>query len=140
VQIERIGKYKSAGDQLLRSDMSEPQREQLTALLDDVFDDFVSSVAEVRLQPSRLAHLLACRCAASALMPPWTGSPRSTVRARLDVPCAPASYSGACRRAANAGKRSRTCSARGTMTWTSSVSVDPMLSRACRRAARRLTR
>ena len=34
-QVKRIGKYKSAGDQLLRRDMSEPQREQLTALLED---------------------------------------------------------------------------------------------------------
>ena len=28
-QVQRYGKYKSAGDQLLRSDMSEAQREQL---------------------------------------------------------------------------------------------------------------
>ena len=28
-EVRRIGKYKSAGDQLLREDMSEAQREQL---------------------------------------------------------------------------------------------------------------
>lgn len=36
-EVRRIGVYKSAGDQLLRSDMSEAQREQLTALLDDIY-------------------------------------------------------------------------------------------------------
>ena len=44
-QVRRLGKYKSAGDQLSRKDMSEPQREQLTALLDDIFDTFKQSVA-----------------------------------------------------------------------------------------------
>ena len=48
VQVKRIGKFKSAGDQLLRSDMSEPQREQLTALLDDIYTSFVDAVAKGR--------------------------------------------------------------------------------------------
>ena len=43
--IKRIGKYKSAGDQLLRKDMSEPQREQLTAILDDLYEGFTDDVA-----------------------------------------------------------------------------------------------
>eukprot|EP00884_Botryococcus_braunii_P012891 jgi/Botrbrau1/21602/Bobra.43_1s0010.2 len=47
-QIKRIGKYKSAGDQLLRKDMSDAQREQLTALLDDFYSGFVEHVANVR--------------------------------------------------------------------------------------------
>lgn len=47
-EVKRIGKFKSAGDQLLRKDMSEAQREQLTALLDDIYDDFVSTVASAR--------------------------------------------------------------------------------------------
>jgi hypothetical protein len=47
MQVKRIGKYKSAGDQLLRKDMSEPQREQLSALLDGLFDYFLSHVAKV---------------------------------------------------------------------------------------------
>ncbi|KAG1677042.1 hypothetical protein FOA52_001212 [Chlamydomonas sp. UWO 241] len=47
-QVKRIGKYKSAGDQLLRRDMSEPQAEQLGALLDDIYDEFVTVVASAR--------------------------------------------------------------------------------------------
>lgn len=38
--MRRIGAYKSAGDQLLREDMSDAQREQLTALLQDITADF----------------------------------------------------------------------------------------------------
>ena len=47
-QVKRIGKYKSAGDQLLLKDMSEPQREQLTALLEDIYEGFTSTVAHDR--------------------------------------------------------------------------------------------
>ena len=46
--IKRIGKYKSAGDQLLRKDMSEAQREQLTAILDDLYEGFTEHVAASR--------------------------------------------------------------------------------------------
>jgi hypothetical protein len=46
LQVKRIGKYKSAGDQLLRKDMSDPQREQLSALLDGLYDYFLSHVAK----------------------------------------------------------------------------------------------
>lgn len=47
-QVKRIGKYKSAGDQLLLRDMSEPQREQLTALLEDIYEGFTTTVAHDR--------------------------------------------------------------------------------------------
>lgn len=47
-QVKRIGKYKSAGDQLLRKDMSEPQREQLTALLEDIYEGFTATIAKDR--------------------------------------------------------------------------------------------
>ncbi|KAL4448020.1 hypothetical protein ABPG75_005239 [Micractinium tetrahymenae] len=47
-EVRRIGVYKSAGDQLLRSDMSEAQREQLTALLDDIYGGFLEHVAAAR--------------------------------------------------------------------------------------------
>lgn len=47
-QVRRIGKYKSAGDQLLRTEMSEPQKEQLGALLDDIYGDFVDGIAVSR--------------------------------------------------------------------------------------------
>ena len=36
----------SAGDQLLRKDMSEDQREQLTALLDSVYGNFLDATAK----------------------------------------------------------------------------------------------
>ncbi|KAF6255484.1 peptidase family S49-domain-containing protein [Scenedesmus sp. NREL 46B-D3] len=47
-QVQRIGAYKSAGDQLLRRDMSEAQREQLGELLDDIYEHFLDTVAEAR--------------------------------------------------------------------------------------------
>lgn len=47
-EVKRIGKFKSAGDQLLRRDMSDAQREQLSALVDDIYQDFVQSVARSR--------------------------------------------------------------------------------------------
>lgn len=47
-QVQRIGAYKSAGDQLLRTDMSEAQREQLGELLDDIYEEFLTTVAEAR--------------------------------------------------------------------------------------------
>jgi hypothetical protein len=47
-QVQRIGAYKSAGDQLLRRDMSDAQREQLGELLDDIYDNFLTVVAEAR--------------------------------------------------------------------------------------------
>ena len=46
--MKRIGKYKSAGDQLLRRDMSEAQREQLTALLEDIYHGFSTTIAKDR--------------------------------------------------------------------------------------------
>lgn len=51
MQVQRIGKYKSAGDQILRKDMSAPQREQLSALLEDIHDELVSTVAKVAFCP-----------------------------------------------------------------------------------------
>lgn len=47
-QVKRIGAYKSAGDQLLRRDMSAEQREQLDALLEDIYEEFVATVAAAR--------------------------------------------------------------------------------------------
>eukprot|EP00271_Cylindrocystis_brebissonii_P014057 TRINITY_DN3502_c0_g1_i1.p1 TRINITY_DN3502_c0_g1~~TRINITY_DN3502_c0_g1_i1.p1 ORF type:complete len:807 (-),score=143.61 TRINITY_DN3502_c0_g1_i1:294-2714(-) len=47
-QIQRIGKYKSAGDQLARKDMSEANREMLTALLDDIYAKWRSTIAAAR--------------------------------------------------------------------------------------------
>ena len=47
-QVKRIGVYKSAGDQLLRKDMSEAQAEQLNAILSDIYSEFLSTVAAAR--------------------------------------------------------------------------------------------
>ncbi|GAQ82938.1 hypothetical protein KFL_001300010 [Klebsormidium nitens] len=47
-QVQRIGKYKSAGDQLARKDMSPENREMLTALLDDLYTGFVEATAAAR--------------------------------------------------------------------------------------------
>eukprot|EP00249_Psilotum_nudum_P018445 c26807_g1_i2 orf=111-1544(+) len=44
-QIQRIGKYKSIGDALSRKDMSEANREMLTSLLDDIFDNWLEGTA-----------------------------------------------------------------------------------------------
>lgn len=45
-QVERIGKYKSAGDQLGRKDMSEAQREVLQGLIGETWDMWRKSVVE----------------------------------------------------------------------------------------------
>lgn len=42
------GRYKTAAENLIRTEMSDAQREQLEALLDDLFDDAVIALAEGR--------------------------------------------------------------------------------------------
>ncbi len=60
-QVKRIGKYKSAGDQLLLKDMSEPQREQLTALLEDIYEGFTSTIAKDRNKTvQEVSYILPC--------------------------------------------------------------------------------
>lgn len=44
-QVQRIGKYKSAGDQIGRKDMSDAQREVLGTILEDVTENFITKVA-----------------------------------------------------------------------------------------------
>lgn len=44
-QVQRIGKYKSAGDQLMRKSISEENREMLTALLDNIYGNWLEKVA-----------------------------------------------------------------------------------------------
>ncbi len=59
-QLIRAGEYKSAGEPFVRSDLSEPNREQLTALLETTNDRFLTTIAEARGQSvealSRLAR------------------------------------------------------------------------------------
>ncbi|KAF3437965.1 hypothetical protein FNV43_RR20721 [Rhamnella rubrinervis] len=47
-QVERIGKYKSAGDQLARRTMSEENCEMLTALLDNIYGNWLDEVSSAR--------------------------------------------------------------------------------------------
>ena len=47
-QVHRIGKYKSAADQLIRKNMSEENREVLTALLDQVYANWVDKVSQAK--------------------------------------------------------------------------------------------
>ncbi|WP_263810089.1 MULTISPECIES: signal peptide peptidase SppA [Salinibacter] len=47
-QLIRAGKYKSAGEPFVRSDLSEPNREQLTALLETTNEQFMTAVSEAR--------------------------------------------------------------------------------------------
>ncbi|KAL8143856.1 hypothetical protein V2J09_016888 [Rumex salicifolius] len=47
-QVERIGKYKSAGDQLTRKSISEENREMLTALLDNIYGNWVDKISLVK--------------------------------------------------------------------------------------------
>eukprot|EP00240_Pyramimonas_obovata_P005752 CAMPEP_0118943552 /NCGR_PEP_ID=MMETSP1169-20130426/38547_1 /TAXON_ID=36882 /ORGANISM="Pyramimonas obovata, Strain CCMP722" /LENGTH=318 /DNA_ID=CAMNT_0006888835 /DNA_START=52 /DNA_END=1004 /DNA_ORIENTATION=- len=49
-QIQRIGKYKSAGDQLGRDNMSKAQREVLTAIMESVYGNLTRQLAEDRSQ------------------------------------------------------------------------------------------
>ncbi|KAK4479288.1 hypothetical protein RD792_014799 [Penstemon davidsonii] len=44
-QVERIGKYKSAGDQLTRKSISNENREMLTALLDNIYGNWVDKIS-----------------------------------------------------------------------------------------------
>lgn len=46
--MERIGKYKSAGDQLARKTMSEANCEMLTALLDNIYGNWLEEVSLAR--------------------------------------------------------------------------------------------
>ncbi|KEH32069.1 signal peptide peptidase A (SppA) 36 kDa type protein [Medicago truncatula] len=46
--VEKFGKYKSAGDQLTRKTMSEDHREMLTALLDNIYSNWLDKVSSAR--------------------------------------------------------------------------------------------
>ena len=47
-ELEHIGDYKSASDMLTRKDMSDAQKEATDAILDDLFKEFVTAIAEGR--------------------------------------------------------------------------------------------
>uniref|UniRef100_A0ACD5Z6R3 Uncharacterized protein n=1 Tax=Avena sativa TaxID=4498 RepID=A0ACD5Z6R3_AVESA len=47
-EIQRIGRYKSAGDQLSRKSMSNEVREMLAALLDNIYGNWLDTVSSLR--------------------------------------------------------------------------------------------
>jgi protease-4 len=47
-QVEKFGKYKSAGEQLTRKTMSEDNREMLTTLLDNIYSNWLDKVSSAR--------------------------------------------------------------------------------------------
>ncbi|GAB4845333.1 hypothetical protein Ancab_038741 [Ancistrocladus abbreviatus] len=47
-QVERIGKYKSAGDLLTRKSISEENREMLTALLDNIYGNWLDKISSTK--------------------------------------------------------------------------------------------
>ncbi|KAM0018993.1 putative peptidase S49, ClpP/crotonase-like domain superfamily [Helianthus debilis subsp. tardiflorus] len=47
-QVHRIGKYKSFGDMLTRKNISEENREVLTTILDDVYENWVDKVSQAK--------------------------------------------------------------------------------------------
>ncbi|KAK7388818.1 hypothetical protein VNO78_23645 [Psophocarpus tetragonolobus] len=47
-EVERIGKYKSVGDQLTRKTMSEDHHEMLTTLLDNIYTNWLDKVSSAR--------------------------------------------------------------------------------------------
>ncbi|CAK7323177.1 unnamed protein product [Dovyalis caffra] len=47
-EVQRIGKYKSAGDQLTRKSMSEENCEMLTAILDNIYGNWLDKVSSTK--------------------------------------------------------------------------------------------
>ena len=59
VQVTRVGKYKSAVEPFLLDHMSEENREQLSMLLNDMFEEVVNAIAESRGVQADSLHSLA---------------------------------------------------------------------------------
>ena len=58
-EVVRVGDFKSAGEELVRRGMSEAQRQQLEAILDDLFAVLVEGISEGRgLTPGRVRELV----------------------------------------------------------------------------------
>jgi protease IV len=59
VQVVKIGEYKTAGDMFERKSMSDAHREMANSLLDSLYGQFVSAVADARaFEESRLRDLI----------------------------------------------------------------------------------
>lgn len=62
VQVAKTGRYKSAAETFAQDHMSEAEREQLTVLLDDIWNEYVAVVAQGRgLEPAALQALIDSR-------------------------------------------------------------------------------
>lgn len=97
-EVVRAGKYKSAVEPFIRSDLSEPNRRQLEALLTTVNTEFTTTIAEARsLDPERLRRL----AEEEAFLRPedaveeglidglkYEDEVRTLLRSRLDLPTA----------------------------------------------------
>lgn len=46
-EIQRIGKYKSAGDQLARKSMSNEVKEMLATLLDNIYGNWLDTISSL---------------------------------------------------------------------------------------------
>lgn len=58
-EVIQIGKYKNAPDSYTRKEMSDPQKEVLNGLLDDLYGRLVSSVAQDRkIDPERVKEII----------------------------------------------------------------------------------
>lgn len=59
IQVVRVGEYKSAVEPFIRQDFSEQNEEQITALLEDIWGEFLSSVGEGRqMQPTEVQEIV----------------------------------------------------------------------------------
>jgi protease IV len=59
VEVLRVGEFKSAAEGLVRRGMSEAQRSQLEALVEDLYDVWIDGIAEGRgLAPARVRELV----------------------------------------------------------------------------------
>lgn len=59
VDVEHAGKYKDYGDQFTRSDMSPETREQVTAVVDGLYNELVNGIAESRKKtPAQVTEII----------------------------------------------------------------------------------
>ena len=67
VQVAKAGRFKSAGESFSQEHMSEPEREQLTEILGDIWGDYLAAVAKARqTTPEALQALIDAEALISA--------------------------------------------------------------------------
>lgn len=60
-QVERIGKYKSVGDQIARKSMSTENREMLTTLLDNIYENWLDKISLAKGAAIAFCFLVLCQ-------------------------------------------------------------------------------